>query len=940
MSARPRTPALIGREQALRDLDDALATVAGTPAHGTLLLVAGEVGIGKTRLLEELAARAAHATVVRAGCVEHASYAPWTEAMWWLSAPWPSTDALDDESGRHHLFEAVVDVLTRVAARSRLVLVIDDAHWIDPASAELLRYVAASLARIPMLLVVAYRTEDAGAQLELLAHLGRLAHSRITLDRLGDDATREMARVLLGDEAAPADIDRIARAADGNPLFVEELVAARDRTRVPETVRDLMLVRFRALDDDARQLVRTAAIVGVRAPRAWLVGASGLGDTRSRSAARGAVEAGILVASPDRDAYEFRHPLLRQAVLDDVLPDERVALHRSAAEALEAIPDVAAGIARVPELARHWDAAGDAARALPWLVASARDAQASYASDAAFAAYERALVWWSAVPDAEQLAGVDHAALLLEAADAAGIAGHIDRAADLARQALDESNALDAPRALDAAGRVYPLLWAADRAPELFEYATTLVPMLDDVDAPTRARFLVSRVEHLVGYATPPEIREPAQRMIAALADVDDPVLAARAHVVHAWCCEAFGEFDEAEREYARAADIARDAGANAMLALALYNHAAFKTSVPDLAGCVALLDAVDDLVERFGLRRYLVPARRLRALASSLRGDLGDARNAIASLDELVAQGFDAWARAFGRALIDLFAGDVDLVLHTLDAGSVGVAMPKDSELVIEIAILRAQALAWTGDLEAARRAVDEGQAAVDMHRETHLHGWLAMVGARIEADGAQSDSLADIERSSARASGIAARWHDAVGELQRSSALVDAYTVAIAAEQARLRGEQVAERNQRAADAFDAISMPYYATYFRWREAEARLADHERRTATEVLKRARTDARLHGFGGLDRAIAALARTHQLRVGPGRTTVDGKEPLSRRELEVLRLMVGGRSNPEIAEQLFISRRTAAAHVSSILRKLGASSRVEAVSEAYRRGLV
>ena len=112
------------------------------------------------------------------------------------------------------------------------------------------------------------------------------------------------------------------------------------------------------------------------------------------------------------------------------------------------------------------------------------------------------------------------------------------------------------------------------------------------------------------------------------------------------------------------------------------------------------------------------------------------------------------------------------------------------------------------------------------------------------------------------------------------------------------------------------------------------------DRPLAAELLKRARAAATTHGFAGLDTAIVALARAHQLRLGPARTTIDGDEALSVRELEVLRLVASGKSNPDIAEALFISRRTAAAHVSNILRKLDATSRVEAVSEAHRRAIV
>ena len=226
----------------------------------------------------------------------------------------------------------------------------------------------------------------------------------------------------------------------------------------------------------------------------------------------------------------------------------------------------------------------------------------------------------------------------------------------------------------------------------------------------------------------------------------------------------------------------------------------------------------------------------------------------------------------------------------------------------------------------------------------QTHLHGWLAMVAARVEADAASvaagDQSLGEIEHAQARAEAISRAFRFGVADLHRPSLLVNAYMRAITAEMARTRDERAAGPASEAADAFDAISLPYYATYFRLREAQALIADGRRPAATELLKRARAVAHSYGFSGLEGAITAVAREHQLRLGPARTTVDGDEALSERELEVLRLMVEGMSNPEIAEQLFISRRTAAAHVSNIMRKLEASSRVEAVSEAYRRKVV
>src|SRR5256714_8398350 len=138
-------------------------------------------------------------------------------------------------------------------------------------------------------------------------------------------------------------------------------------------------------------------------------------------AARAAVDAGILVAD-ESGGYEFRHALLRQAVLDELLPDERIALHRSIAAALLEHPESGTEIDRVAELARHWDAAEEPASALAWLVAAGQQAQSRYAFEAACHAYQRALVWWDVVPNAAEIAGLDHAALLLDAADAAGAA--------------------------------------------------------------------------------------------------------------------------------------------------------------------------------------------------------------------------------------------------------------------------------------------------------------------------------------------------------------------------------------------------------------------------------------------------------------------------------------------------------------------------------------
>ncbi len=196
-----------------------------------------------------------------------------------------------------------------------------------------------------------------------------------------------------------------------------------------------------------------------------------------------ATAAGLLRDDPEQAGrYEFAHALVREALIDELGTLRHVRLHRQIGEALEALSTRKSG-APVEALAFHFGQAaadGDATKALHWLVASARRAERSYAFEAALEAYERVLFLWDEADDPSSAAELDRPALLLAAADAAGLAGRVERAADLAHAGLEEACAIDPARGVSAAGHVYGLLWAADRASELHEFATrTLLPVLD-----------------------------------------------------------------------------------------------------------------------------------------------------------------------------------------------------------------------------------------------------------------------------------------------------------------------------------------------------------------------------------------------------------------------------------------------------------------------------
>ena len=369
-------------------------------------------------------------------------------------------------------------------------------------------------------------------------------------------------------------MQRIARASEGNPLFVEELAAAVDDDRVPESLRELLLGTVHRLGEDAQALVRIAAVIGPRAPRALLAAVTGSDDASAQAMARAAIDARVFVAPDGARSYEFRHALVRQVVLDDLVPDERVSLHRRIAAAITEQPSAAVDLDRVAELARHWDAAEDATEALRWSVAAGDQAVRRYAFEAGAAAYERALAWWATVPDAAEVAGLDHVSLLLASADAAGYAGHVTGAADLARAALDEASATDPERCVEAVGRAYPLLWSADRAHELQRFTATALPVLDRVDAFARARFLENVVDEHLREFRPAAALEHAPRMLEAAAASGDTELEIRAHWLVAHAHELVGEVDAAIADFEHAVTLGRRTGSYSALALALYNEA------------------------------------------------------------------------------------------------------------------------------------------------------------------------------------------------------------------------------------------------------------------------------------------------------------------------------------------------------------------------------
>jgi len=385
MTVPRSTVPLVGRAAELSALTAVVAS-ASAAAPGVVIL-GGDAGVGKTRLLSELIASASADGV---WCLVGHSvdlgdtpppYLPFTEAFTRLAAEHPEiadqlfaglpalSRLLPGRSApgqvpveRGELFDSVLGALVGLAAERPVALLIEDVHWADQATRDLLGFLFTRLHADRIAIIVSYRSDDLHRRHPLrrtLAEWSRLpAVSRVYLDPLGAEDVRALVRSLNATGINEAELDSIVRRADGNAFFAEELVAAAeqctDAKQLPWQLADLLLVRLDRLSDDARQVVRIAAVGGRRVTHDMLEAVADLPPARLDDALRDAIDAHVLQLTSSGRDYVFRHALLAEAVYDDLLPGERVRLHSLYAAVLAARSD-----RRAAELARHAQASHD-----------------------------------------------------------------------------------------------------------------------------------------------------------------------------------------------------------------------------------------------------------------------------------------------------------------------------------------------------------------------------------------------------------------------------------------------------------------------------------------------------------------------------------------------------------------------------------------------------
>jgi DNA-binding CsgD family transcriptional regulator/tetratricopeptide (TPR) repeat protein len=986
-------PTFVGRAEELELLEAASVRAAdGDPA---VVLVGGEAGVGKTRLAAELTSRwdtDDGTRVLVGGCVPVGEgalpYAPIVEmlrallvdlgadAVRGLVGPsWPEVARLlpalgepdrigmSDQAAQARLFELLLGLLGRLSEQAPLVLVVEDLHWADRSTRDLLAFLVRNLRRERLLLVITYRNDEP-SQERLGPYLAELDRGgpvqRLELPRLDRGETGAQLVGILGAAPAAELVDAVFARSEGNPFFTEELLAAvrAGSSELPATLRDLLRGRVQGLPEPAQHVLKVVAVAGRQVPHGLLATVAGLTDRQLDGALRAAVASQLLVTTPGQDGYDVRHALLREVIDADLLLGERTGLHAGLAQALSEQPEVAGVSPAVAtaELAVHWDAAGEAARAIPARVRAGLAAERAHAFPEARDHYERALELWERVPEPDRPAGLDRVDLLDHTAQTAISTGAVGRAIELVEEAVGRVEPVDEPvRAAVLLARLGDhRRVAGNETGALAAYHEAERLLAGTPPSTERCRVLASHARTLALMWRSEEAIPRCEEAIGVARAVG-----ARAEEAHAlstlgMCMDDLGELDRAaalQREARRIAEEVGDAE-GIMRTYVNLNHV--------LAMAGREREALEDAREGY-LRACQLGLER--GVGSAVAGALAVSLLAIGRWDECAQFTAEALvpdsAYAFGlhawRGLLLTRRGDFAAAREQLE-GAMRLSPPASREPawrgLAELAI-------WEGRDNEAQGVLAEWQHwCVEVDPEGVLpqlsfprYG-LAL---RLEADRAEEAaarrSPEDVAEARSRAALVAAELDRLAAALapQVRSPHAACELLLAQAELSRLEGRSDPHRWQEAVAAREQLEHRFDAAYARFRLAEALLASGAPRSQVEsALRPAHHTVVALSAAPLKREIELLAQRGRLRLeGPTDAATEPKAPpspaaslgLTRREIEVLALVAEGRTNRQIGQALFITPKTASVHVSRILAKLGVAGRGEAAAIAHRLGL-
>ncbi|HET8558918.1 MAG TPA: AAA family ATPase [Marmoricola sp.] len=983
---------LVGRDAELAELCELLGVRGGDDAaRGTAraVLLGGDAGVGKTRLLTELrdVATAEGWRVVAGHCLDFGDsalpYLPFSEVLGRLAtdlpavvdevaASYPTLAKLqpgrrtmgadvDDTAavGRAELLDAVHALLEAVAGDRPLLLVIEDAHWADTSTRDMVRFLLSRLFEGPVVTVVSYRSDDLHRRHPLRRAVAEWARvpgvERIQLEPLRPVDVRRLVHELHPGPMRESDVAGIIARAEGNAFFVEELVGAAiaPGQALPDSLAELLLVRLDRLEEDAQQVVRAASVSGRRVSHALLTHVAGLSAGALDQALREAVELNVLVPTRD-DSYAFRHALLAEAVYDDLLPGERVRLHKAYVAALLA-PDT---VGTSAELARHALLARDVGTAIEASVRAGDEAMAVGGPDDAAHHYLTALELVTD-PGAPANLDVDLGLLGSKSARALIASGRPARALSLLQEQLTDLPA-DAQaewraRLLAEVAQTIPLT-ENNLDPLVFtEEAMRLVP---DTPSPMRARVLAAHARAHAFRRHRDEARAVGAEALAMAESQDLPRLATDVLTTLASLgSTGSDEVREALEEATKQASATGATGAELRSLYFLGNWYHDRAQFDEAADAYARAAARgEELGQPWA--PYAFDSRFMQGLVSIGAGRLDEA----VRLADVTGQAPPAVCESLLAAL--------DLVVHGIRGRTQALKLvpelrphwPREGLLPITAG---PAAIELHGQLGQADKVVDEHDAIVAEASRLWRKFFHARVRVAAVTQGALASLVADrpsAERAQIVATG--ARIHD--GGLRTLEAHLEeeagrwglegqAWGARLLAEQLRLRwlaGVDVPSEAE-LVDAWRAALVRFeaYGHVFELARTQARLAAvlhaaGETAEARELVVPARAAALRLGaqpllaeLHAIDGGSATGQRRPTARRQPGPAAI-GPAALTAREREILALVAAGRTNGEIGKQLFIATKTASVHVSNILAKLGASSRTEAAAIARRDGLL
>jgi DNA-binding CsgD family transcriptional regulator len=889
-----RSAAFVGRQAELGRARALLEQAASGRSGG--LLVVGAPGVGKTRLLAEIAAtaRAEGFFVAGAACLPLTTPLPYDPALTLLRdlrrAGATGIRVPGTGRGDATLFAAVVSAIERAADRAPLQLALDDLHWSDSATLELVHYCAARLADLPIAWLLAAR--PAGILAPLLHHLGRLeSFERVDLDVFSEaDVGELLAAALSAEEVGPDLVRSVYERSGGNAFFCQELVRAHASSppheRLPASVAASVAMRVRELTPPAVSVLEWAAILPEPFSTAELAKVARVDDLDTPRAQL--VEAAFLASDSDR-GYRFTHSIVRDAVYQGIPLGEQTRRHGVVAEALPAMP---------PE------------RRAPQLVAAARHSEAAAA-------------YLELASEALQRAGGGDASELYA------------RAESLALEAADGSLQLRA-----AAGRVLALLRQGERDEADERAGRLLAELRHSGDDSLRLVFLSRLATALWDDASDLEAAKAVLQETEPLLAGAEGAELAEAALAQARILDRAGSPAEALVHAQRALAAARQAGDKLLELWAANRLGLIVGETQTAAAGIALLTEVATQAEEAGFAAEAGLARLNLSYLADVSGDPETmARHARAglALPDLPPNLHALLQSNLGVALMEL--GDLDGALaHQLAAGATAARVSPGAEQRASLPLChvlirrgeldqaaklieqadsqagsfehyrwleaRAMLLEEQGDLSHALEAYEQGHTAGDYPIVT----WFLAGAARTASNTGQ---LAAAEHALSRLAATALRWPAATWLLEASHGYLAAATGDVPAAINRFRAaEQLCT---------DALDRAHY------RLETARLA-RDRDAILGVI------AELDTMGASRAADRARATARALGMRPGRPRRP-TGPLSARERKVALLIASGHTNAEIAAHLYLSQRTVERHVGAILAKLGYRSRVQLAAE-------